>query len=145
MATHASRDTITGLIFEKKVKPLVNNGGQDISKKRLKQFCADMGIGDIVQYLSWSFEPDIAYYDPHTKSVHIYEIKFQQTSGSADEKLGACAWKIEEYKSLFSAIGIYNVKYTYVFCDWFKQPRYVKLLQYIKRTPDCDYVFADEL
>ena len=141
MSTHASRDTSTGLNFEHQVI-IHRQDGIDISKTKLKKFLNERGVSNPTDYLSWMFQPDEAYYLPETNEVIIYEKKFQQTSGSADEKLGACAWKIQEYKSVFAAAGISKVSYIYIFCDWFKQSRYEKLLKYIKSVDDCDYIFA---
>ena len=141
MATNASRNTTTGLTFEQQVSAH-RADGIDISKTKLKKFLKEHGVEDPTKYLSWMFQPDEAYYISETNEVVIYEKKFQQTSGSADEKLGNCAWKIHEYKECFAAAGINKVSYTYIFCDWFKQPRYEKLLKYIRSVDDCDYVFA---
>ena len=142
MATHASRDTSTGLLFEQQVNRC-HQDGINISKTKLKSFLAERGIKNPTQYLSWMFQPDEAYYIPNTNEVIIYEKKFQQTSGSADEKLGACAWKIQEYRECFAAAGIPTVSYIYIFCDWFKQARYEKLLKYIRSVDGCDYMFAN--
>lgn len=141
MATHASRDTSTGLAFEQQVSAH-RKDGIDISKTKLKKFLTEKGVKNPTEYLSWMFQPDEAYYIPGTNEVVIYEKKFQQTSGSADEKLGACAWKIQEYKRCFEAAGIDKVSYIYIFCDWFKQSRYEKLLKYIRSVDNCDYMFA---
>lgn len=141
MATNASRNTTTGLTFEQQVSAH-RADGIDISKTKLKKFLKEHGVEDPTKYLSWMFQPDEAYYIPETNEVVIYEKKFQQTSGSADEKLGNCAWKIHEYKECFAAAGINKVSYTYIFCDWFKQSRYEKLLKYIRSVDDCDYMFA---
>lgn len=141
MATNASRNTTTGLTFEQQVS-VHRADGIDISKTKLKKFLKEHGVEDPTKYLSWMFQPDEAYYIPETNEVVIYEKKFQQTSGSADEKLGNCAWKINEYKECFAAAGINKVSYIYIFCDWFKQPRYEKLLKYIRSVDDCDYMFA---
>ena len=138
--THASRNTTTGLSFEKQVN-MVRNNSIDLSKTKLKQWCKKQGINDITDYLSWNFQPDEAYFLSESNEIIIYEKKFQSVSGSADEKLGACAWKIKEYKDLFFACGISKVSYIYIFNDWFKQKRYEKLLKYIKSVPDCDYIF----
>lgn len=141
MATHASRNTTTGLTFEQQVQ-INRTEGVNISKTKLKKFLKERGVEDPTQYLSWMFQPDEAYYLPDTNEVVIYEKKFQQTSGSADEKLGACAWKIQEYRDCFAAAGINKVSYVYIFCDWFQQPRYEKLLRYIRSVDGCDYIFA---
>ena len=142
MATHASRNTTTGLNFEQQAI-VHRKDGVDISKTKLKKFLSERGVKDPTKYLSWMFQPDEAYYIPETNEVIIYEKKFQQTSGSADEKLGACAWKIKEYTECFAAAGIPMVSYVYIFCDWFKQTRYEKLLNYIRSVDGCDYMFAD--
>ena len=113
MATHASRDTSTGLTFEQQVSAH-RKDGIDISKTKLKKFLTEKGVKNPTEYLSWMFQPDEAYYIPETNEVVIYEKKFQQTSGSADEKLGACAWKIQEYKRCFEAAGINKVSYIYI-------------------------------
>ena len=114
MATHASRDTTTGLTFEQQVV-IHRQDGIDISKTKLKKFLAEKGVKDPTEYLSWMFQPDEAYYLPDTNEVVIYEKKFQQTSGSADEKLGNCAWKVKEYGECFAAAGIYKISYIYIF------------------------------
>lgn len=139
--THASRDTSTGLRFEEKIR-IDRKDGINISKKRFCTFFKEKGI-DVLDYLSWCFEPDEAYYLPKTNEIVIYEKKFQQTSGSVDEKLGACAWKIQEYRALCEAASISNVSYIYCFCSWFKNKRYEKLLKFIRNTNGCDYFFKE--
>lgn len=139
--THATRDTTTGLKFEE-IARINRQDGENISKTKLKSFIQKRGVNPL-DYLSWMFQPDEAYYLPATNEVIIYEKKSQSTSGSADEKLGACAWKIMEYKRLFRAVGIDTVSYIYIFNDWFKQERYSKLLEYIRSVPDCDYMFNE--
>ena len=42
MATHASRDTTTGLLFEEKVR--MKQIGEDISKHALYRFLKDKGV-----------------------------------------------------------------------------------------------------
>ena len=138
--THASRDTSTGLNFESQVN-MVRSDGINLSKTKLKKWCQVRGVKDITDYLSWAFQPDEAYYLSNTNEIIIYEKKFQKVAGSCDEKLGACAWKIKEYRDLFQACGVSKVSYIYIFNDWFKQKRYEKLLKYIKSVPGCDYIF----
>lgn len=140
MTTHASRNTTTGLNFEKQAT-IARKDGINLSKTKLKDWFKKEKNIDITDYLSWEFRPDEAYYLPETNEVIIYEKKFQHRKGSVDEKLAACDWKIKEYRRLFSACNINKVSYIYVFCDWFKQPRYTKLLEYIKSIDGCDYFF----
>lgn len=140
--THASRDTTTGLTFEHQAK-IARQDGINLSKTRLASWVKTKGI-NLTDYLSWNFQPDEAYFLPNTNEVIIYEKKAQHTNGSADEKLGNCAWKIQEYKNLFAACGIDKVSYIFIFNDWFKQSRYEKLLNYIRSVDDCDYFFWDD-
>ena len=140
--THASRDTTTGLLFEQYTNRLQKEG-INISKKKFCSFLESKGIDNVLNHLSWRFEPDEAYYLPNTNEIIIYEKKTQHTAGSADEKLGSCGWKITEYKDACAAIGINKVSYIYCFSSWFRQPRYTKLLKYIRSIDGCDYFFKE--
>lgn len=140
--THASRNTTTGLEFERQAA-INRKDGINISKTKLKKFAKEHGV-NLTDYLSWEFQPDEAYYLQDSNEVIIYEKKAQHSNGSADEKLGACAWKIKEYTDLFKAMGINKVSYIYIFNDWFKADRYKKLLKYIRDTENCDYMFYEE-
>ena len=140
--THASRNTTTGLTFEQQAN-IARTDGINISKTRLANWVKERGVNP-TDYLSWVFQPDEAYFLPTTNEIIIYEKKAQHTNGSADEKLGNCAWKIGEYKNLFKACGINKVSYIFIFNDWFKQARYSKLLNYIRSVDDCDYFFWEE-
>ncbi len=140
MATHASRDTTTGLLFEEKVR--MEQIGEDISKHALYRFLKDKGV-DWTDYLSKKLLPDEAYFDEENNRVVIYEKKYQQTAGSADEKPQTCAFKIYQFRRLFAALGITDVQYIYIFNDWFKKPEYKDMLDYIKSIDGCDYIFKN--
>lgn len=140
MATHASRNTTTGLLFEEKVR--MEQIGEDISKHALYRFLKDKGI-DWKDYLSKKLLPDEAYFDEENNRVIIYEKKYQQTAGSADEKPQTCAFKIYQFRRLFAALGITDVQYIYIFNDWFKKPEYKDMLDYIKSVDGCDYIFKN--
>lgn len=140
MATHASRNTTTGLLFEEKVR--MEQIGEDISKHALYRFLKDKGV-DWKDYLSKKLLPDEAYFDEENNRVIIYEKKYQQTAGSADEKPQTCAFKIYQFRRLFAALGITDVQYIYIFNDWFKKPEYKDMLDYIKSVDGCDYIFKN--
>ena len=141
MATHASRDTTTGLIFEEKIH--MEQIGINITKNKLYQYLTSKNI-NYLDYISRKLLPDEAYYDEKNKKITIYEKKYQQTEGSCDEKPQTCAFKIYEYKKLFSALGITDVTYTYIFSDWFKHPKYKDMLDYIRSVEGCNYIFAND-
>ena len=140
MATHASRDTTTGLMFEEKVR--MESCGENISKHALYKFLNKQGV-DWKKYISKKLLPDEAYYDKENNKVIIYEKKYQQTAGSADEKPQTCAFKIYEFRKLFASIGITDVSYIYVFNNWFQKPEYTDMLEYIRTVNGCDYMFAN--
>ena len=140
--THASRNTTTGLLFEEKVK--LNKKGIDLTKHNLYRFLKEKNI-DYKEIISKKLLPDEAYYNEEEKTLYIYEKKFQQTSGSADEKPQTCAFKIFQFRKIGKAIGAERVFYTYIFNDWFKKPEYRDMLEYIKSVDGCDYVFEEEI
>ena len=106
---------------------------------------ASAAIFDLLRTYTDLVEPvsiDEAYIDEETKTVRIYEKKFQQTAGSADEKPQTCGFKILQFRKLFAPLGFTDVTYTYIFNDWFKQSMYKDMLDYIKSVDGCDYFFA---
>lgn len=134
--THASRDTSTGLKFEDKVH--IASTGINLTKHNLYKYMNKCGIkwNDII---SKKLLPDEAYFDENTKELRIYEKKFQQVSGSADEKPQTCAFKIHQFKKIGNAIGAKNVTYIYLLSSWFAKPEYKDMLEYIKSVDGCDY------
>jgi hypothetical protein len=139
--THATRDTTTGLLFEEKVQ--IKSNGINLSKYNLYKYLKNNNI-NYKDYISKKLLPDEAYFDLNTKVFSIYEKKFQQVPGSADEKPQTCAFKIWEFQKIGKAIGAETVTYTYVFNDWFKKDEYKDMLEYIKSVPGCDYFFMEE-
>lgn len=81
--TNASRDTSTGLIFEEKIK--VNKKGINLTKHNLYRYLKEKNI-EYKDIISKKLLPDEAYYNEEEKILYIYEKKYQQTAGSADEK-----------------------------------------------------------
>ena len=140
--TRASRDTTTGLRFEEQIH--INNKGIDLTKNKLYTYLKSRGI-DYTTIISRKLLPDEAYYNPETGILDIYEKKYQQTEGSADEKPQTCGFKIFQFNKIGKAIGAKEVKYTYILSDWFKQSKYKDMLEYIRLVPGCDYMFMEEV
>ena len=134
--THASRNTTTGLKFEEQIK--TNTSGINLTKHKLYKYLNTLGIkwNDII---SKKLLPDEAYFDPITKELKIYEKKYQQVAGSADEKPQTCGFKIHQFKKIGNAIGAKKVTYTYLLSSWFAKPEYKDMLDYIKSIEGCDY------
>ncbi len=134
-----SRDTTTGLKFEEKVQ--IQSDGINLSKHKLYTYLEKQGI-DYRDIISRKILPDECYLVDD--SLRVYEKKFQQTGGSADEKPQTCGFKIQQFRKIGAALGIKpeDVSYTYVFNDWFQKPEYKDMLDYIKTVDGCDYFFA---
>jgi len=139
--THASRDTTTGLLFEEKVR--LEHEGINVTKHALYRYMSSKGV-DYQNVISRQLLPDAAYIDIENSHLAVYEKKFQQTAGSADEKPQTCAFKLFEYQKIAKALGLQKVTYTYIFNDWFKKPMYKDMLDYIKSVDGCDYFFWEE-
>jgi hypothetical protein len=75
-------------------------------------------------------EPDEAYIDTAQKVIYIIEKKFQQTSGSVDEKIQTGHFKKIHYEELFPN---YTINYIYCLSDWFKKDDYKSTLNYLKK------------
>lgn len=74
-------------------------------------------------------QPDEAYI--YKNILFILEKKFQQTSGSVDEKIQTGSFKKIHYGELFPNFKIY---YIYCLSDWFKKDEYKSVLSYLKRN-----------
>ena len=165
MATHASRDTTTGRKFEEKV--YIGGEGIDLSQEKLRNYFEknfpdllfslsrintcnkdkEKFLSGVPIVISKELKPDEAYFNPEQLTLNIYEKKTQHGGGSADEKLQTCAFKIAEYRKIAKYLGVSpeNVYYTYILDDWFKDPRYKDMLEFIKMTDGCDYMFVEEM
>lgn len=91
------------------------------------------------KYISKKLLPDDSIFVLSNNILHIIECKHQQVAGSVDEKLQTCDFKKKQYKKLMAPANI-DVKYIYLLDDWFKQPCYKDVLNYIQSV-DCDYYF----
>ena len=144
MATHASRNTSTGTAFEEFVT-VTNKTGVDVSKHNLYTYLGQNNL-DWTTVISKKLLPDEAYFDPKTKTLRIYEKKFQHVAGSCDEKPQTCGFKIWEFRKIGKLLGVSpeNVTYTYILSSWFTDARYKDMLEYIKATDGCDYVIVKD-
>lgn len=97
-----------------------------------KNFLVPNGV-NWKEVISGELRPDNAFINYKTKTAYIIEVKYQEGSGSVDEKLQTCYFKKRQYTKLFSKVG-YSVEYIYVCNDWFKKRKYDDVHEYIK---DC--------
>ena len=91
------------------------------------------------EYISKKLLPDDSIFVIIKNTVFIIECKHQQVNGSVDEKLQTCDFKKKEYKKLLSKANL-DVEYIYLLDDWFRDPKYKDVLDYI-HSVNCDYYF----
>lgn len=151
-------NTLTGLVYEGKVdlKTFLNQQpgyrvegshvlyqdkevGQIFKKHELySQFLKPRGI-DWRNCISAQLLPDNGIYVIINNTVYIIEVKTQNVGGSVDEKLQTCDFKKKQYQKLFFPLNI-EVQYIYILDEWFKNPRYKDVLDYIISV-GCQYYF----
>lgn len=158
-------NTITGLRFEEKVslqellkkiagyrvEKIPNKAGLGIffhdelvarcfMKYQFYKFLNEEGV-NWKSMLSKRLVPDDALLVIVRETLFIVEIKFQNTSGSVDEKLQTCDFKRKQYQKMVAVLGL-KVEYVYVLSDWFKNPGYKDTLDYI-HSVNCHYKFNE--
>ena len=101
-------------------------------------FLAELKI-DWEACLSKRLFPDDCIFVLANNTLFIIECKFQQVEGSVDEKLQTCDFKRKQYQKLLSKANI-DVEYVYLLSDWFRNPKYKDVLDYIQSV-NCHYYF----
>lgn len=113
--------------------------GMSVPKKKIYiKFLTPRGI-DYRNYNSKGWQPDEAFVNLLNNTVYIIEKKFQNCSGSVDEKLPNCHFKKLEYEKLFTPLN-FKVEFVYILSDWFMDSQYLDTLAYIKMM-GCHYYF----
>ncbi len=151
-------NTKTGLYFESEVdfltliksqenysvrsnQILYNNKtvGLSFKKHGLYRYLQEKGI-DYKKFISKKLLPDDVIFVIANNTFFIIEIKFQGVAGSTDEKLQTCDFKIKQYRKLLSQLNV-EIQYIYILNDWFKDPGYKDVLDYIISISGCSYCF----
>ncbi|MBI5887758.1 MAG: hypothetical protein HZB82_03490 [Deltaproteobacteria bacterium] len=155
--------TLTGLRFEKEadfltllkkitgyhIKKITGKAGNGVffndvlvahcfKKHEFYQYLEEHSI-DWKKLISKKLLPDDALLVIVRETLYIIEVKWQQVAGSVDEKLQTCDFKRKQYLKLVVSLGI-KVEYVYVLNDWFKNPVYKDVLDYI-HSMNCHYKF----
>ena len=112
---------------------------QSYRKHRLYKYLESRGV-DYRKILSKKLLPDEALYVIVNNTLFIVEVKFQEVSGSVDEKLQTCDFKRKQYKKLMASLNI-EVEYIYILSDWFRDPGYKDTLDYVVSV-GCQYYFG---
>lgn len=157
--------TVTGLNFEKKVdlkdllinikgytiKEMKGKAGSEVffknklvarcfKKYEFYKFLEENNI-EWQKIISKRLVPDDALYVIVRETLFIIEVKYQEVSGSVDEKLQTCDFKRKQYMKLVSSLNL-KVEYVYVLSNWFKKPEYKDVLDYINSV-NCHYKFQE--
>lgn len=112
--------------------------GRIFKKHGFYKFLEELEI-DWKQLISKKLLPDDSIFVIIANTLFIIECKFQQVAGSVDEKLQTCDFKKKQYQKLLSKANI-EVEYIYLLSDWFRNPSYKDVLDYI-HSVNCYYFF----
>jgi hypothetical protein len=96
---------------------------------------------DWKKIISKKLLPDDALLVIVRETLFIIEVKYQQVAGSVDEKLQTCDFKRKQYLKLVQPLEL-KVEYVYVLNNWFKNPSYKDVLDYI-HSVNCHYKFNE--
>ena len=156
-------NTLTGLVFEAKVDFLTllgNIPGYEIKKIRSRAGISVLFKDKLVarcfkkhdfynfleeekvdwkNIISRQILPDDALLVIIRGTLFIIEVKTQNVPGSVDEKLQTCDFKRKQYAKLVASLNL-KVEYVYVLSDWFREPKYKDVLDYIN-SMNCHYLF----
>lgn len=150
-------NTKTGLVFEGKTDLAtflnsqngyrVTNGDVFFNDEKVARIFKKHGFYKYLRELGIEWEkviskrlfPDDSIYVIINNTLFIIECKFQQVEGSVDEKLQTCDFKKKQYQKLMSRANI-EVEYIYLLCNWFKNPKYKDVLDYVISVR-CQYYF----
>ena len=91
------------------------------------------------QIISKKLLPDDCIFVVIMNTLYVIECKFQQVEGSVDEKLQTCDFKKKQYQKLLFRANI-EVEYIYLLSDWFRNPKYKDVLDYIISV-GCHFYF----
>lgn len=150
-------NTRTGLIYEDKVDLATFIAKQ---KKYTVKDCGVLNLGECVAHIfkKYAFNtfletrgidwrqhsskwllPDNAIYVIVNNTMFILEVKTQHTVGSVDEKLQTYDYKKKQYQKLLFQLNM-EVEYIYILDEWFRQPKYKDVLDYVISV-GCQYCF----
>ncbi len=85
---------------------------------------------DWKKLISKKYLPDSVFVNKNNNTVYIIEKKFQEGSGSVDEKLQTCDFKKKIYERLLKTLNV-RVKFYYILNDWFTKDEYSDVFGYI--------------
>lgn len=112
-----------------------------MAKRALYRFLKANGVV-WQEFMSNTMEPDECLYFPSSNHFLVIEKKWQEVSGSVDEKLAACDFKLRRYERLFQGGMGASCSMIYLLNDWFRQPKYSDVLDYMT-SANCLVYFEE--
>lgn len=110
-----------------------------LSKSRLYEVLKNLADENSISWtnpLSANLEPDTAFLNLETKTLHILEKKAMKVSGSVDEKLQTFPFKIRQYRKLLDGLLLESqeikIHFAYILSFWFQRPGYADVLEYMR-------------
>ena len=97
----------------------------------------------IKSVLSKKIYPDAFILNLKSKKLIIFEKKWQQTSGSVDEKIQTAPFKLEMFEKLTRNLNI-SVMYQYILSKWFVSDSYRNVKEYYKDNKQIDIWTEEE-
>ncbi|MDR3363360.1 MAG: hypothetical protein LBS91_00175 [Clostridiales Family XIII bacterium] len=114
--------------------------GEIFKQRGLYRYLNEIPQYDWKSIISKQVRPDDAIFVIAKNTIYIIEKKYQQISGSVDEKLQTCDFKKKQYTKLFAPLNK-EVEYAYLLnSKWFNKPAYKDTLDYIISVK-CKYYF----
>ena len=96
----------------------------------------------VKKVLSKKINPD-AFILTINGKLTIFEKKWQQSSGSVDEKIQTAPYKIEMFNKLLKNLNV-EVSYQYILSSWFKKPEYRNVKEYYEDNKHISIWTYDE-
>lgn len=136
-------DRIPGYSVKKAVigyEVLFNNKivAHSYKKYDFYRFLSSQGV-DWQKIISKRLLPDDAIYVIKDNTLYILELKYQEVAGSVDEKLQTCDFKKKQFQKLMAQLNT-EIEFIYVLSEWFKNPAYKDVLDYVISV-GCKFYF----
>lgn len=126
--------TNAGYCVQKDGRVILESGNelQIVSGNKFIPFVVELLKLDLTKIdLSHYLKPDGALVNHTTKTIFIIEKKYQQVSGSVDEKIQTGPYKRHWYRTLVENTD-YEIEFLYVLNSWFKQDKYKTPIDWLR-------------
>lgn len=111
----------------------------------MEMFPAKLTNEHIKNILSKKIHPDAFILSKKNLKLTIFEKKWQQSSGSVDEKIQTAPFKLEMFNKLLRGLKL-EISYQYILSGWFKNEEYRNVKEYYKDNKNINtWVYEENL